>query len=174
MLLMLCFTNQYLIPITTTTKYYIIQLNVDAFFNEYFKPTEDDNTVATMEGICHFAETFFKIDPMTDIRILVFLWKMIEGQGNYFSSFNTATLKKSSSLSSSSSNRTSSLGSNSRPSPSAGTEDKSFQPGHFSKEQFQNGCNKLNIQTELSLSLLLPTLDTGFLDKTEFRDFFKV
>jgi hypothetical protein len=148
-------------------------LDIDAFFQQYFIPTEDG--VATMEGICHFAENFYKIDPMVDIRILVFLWKMIEGHGNHFH-FPTATLRTSSSLSSK--GRSTSTGSTSASSmlvdPSSPTSASTLQPGHFTKEQFQKGCLKTGIDTEAALRKWLSTLDTGFLEKNDFRNFFKV
>jgi len=39
----------------------------------------DDDTIATMEGICKFCE-LLEIDAMEDIRILVLLWKMEVGE----------------------------------------------------------------------------------------------
>jgi len=150
---------------STSTTASSSKLDVDEFFNQYFAPSEEQ--VANMEGICHFAETFFKIDPMEDTRILVFLWKMIEGRASMSMHYSSSSMKKSSSMSSKTAVKPSVADSSSSASPT-------MQPGHLTKEQFQKGCLNLGLDSEASLRKLLPTLDTGFLEKADFRDFFKV
>jgi hypothetical protein len=77
----------------------------------------------------------------------------------------TATLKKSSSLTKTST-KPSSVS-------SATPSDTSIQPGQLTQEQFERGCSRYGLDSESSLRNFLPTLDTGFLDKKEFRDFYK-
>lgn len=48
------------------------------------------------------------------------------------------------------------------------------KPAQISKEEWMAGCRKLQVDSLDKLKALLPSLDTGFLDRTEFRDFYKV
>jgi hypothetical protein len=88
---------------------------------------EDDDTVASMEGISNLCDQL-EIDPLEDIRILVLLWKL-------------------------------------------GAKEK---PAQISKDEWMAGCRKLQVDSVDKLKNLLPSLDTGFLDRTEFKDFYKV
>jgi len=87
----------------------------------------DDDTIATMEGVCKFCE-LIEIDAMEDIRILVLLWKMEVGED---------------------------------------------RPAQITRDEWKKGCMKLNIDTIEKFKQLLPTLDTGFLVASEFREFYK-
>lgn len=48
------------------------------------------------------------------------------------------------------------------------------KPGQISKEEFLSGCQRLQIDSISKLQALIPSLDTGFLDEVEFKDFYKV
>ena len=87
----------------------------------------EDQTVASMEGICTLCEKL-DIDPLEDIRVLVLLWKL-------------------------------------------GSKEK---PAQITKDEWLSGCNKLQVDSLKKLKDLLPSLETGFLDQTEFKDFYKV
>ena len=47
------------------------------------------------------------------------------------------------------------------------------KPAQISKEEWKKGCIKLQVDSMKKFQALLPALDTGFLDRTEFRDFYK-
>jgi len=47
------------------------------------------------------------------------------------------------------------------------------KPGHVMKGEFIAGCEKMNASSIEELTALLPTLDPGFLDRAEFREFYK-
>lgn len=48
------------------------------------------------------------------------------------------------------------------------------KPAQISKEEFMSGCFKLHIDSIEKIQALVPSLDTGFLDEVEFKDFYKV
>jgi hypothetical protein len=48
------------------------------------------------------------------------------------------------------------------------------KPAQITKEEWMAGCQKLKVDSVDKLNALLPSLDTGFLDRTDFRDFYKV
>lgn len=48
------------------------------------------------------------------------------------------------------------------------------KPAQISKEEFIEGCCKLHVDSIEKFQALIPSLDTGFLDETEFKDFYKV
>jgi DCN1-like protein 1/2 len=48
------------------------------------------------------------------------------------------------------------------------------KPAQITKEEFITGCYKLQIDSIDKFQALLPSLDTGFLDEMEFKDFYKV
>jgi hypothetical protein len=48
------------------------------------------------------------------------------------------------------------------------------KPAQISKDEWMSGCQKLQIDSIAKLKDLLPSLDTGFLDQAEFKDFYKV
>ena len=48
------------------------------------------------------------------------------------------------------------------------------KPTEIQKEEFISGCHKLQIDSIAKFKALLPGLDTGFMDREEFSDFFKV
>jgi hypothetical protein len=52
-----------------------------------------------------------------------------------------------------------------------GANDK---PAQINKEEWMQGCNKLQVDTVDKFKALLPSLDTGFLEQAEFKDFYKV
>lgn len=47
------------------------------------------------------------------------------------------------------------------------------KPTEIQKEEFIAGCHKLQIDSIAKFKALLPGLDTGFMDREEFSDFFK-
>mmetsp|Transcript_11205 Transcript_11205/g.24898 ORF Transcript_11205/g.24898 Transcript_11205/m.24898 type:complete len:217 (+) Transcript_11205:160-810(+) len=47
------------------------------------------------------------------------------------------------------------------------------KPGHIKKTEFQAGCLRLKASSVEALAALLPSMDPGFLDRSEFRDFYK-
>mmetsp|Transcript_2760 Transcript_2760/g.5249 ORF Transcript_2760/g.5249 Transcript_2760/m.5249 type:complete len:231 (+) Transcript_2760:96-788(+) len=47
------------------------------------------------------------------------------------------------------------------------------KPAQISKEEFISGCYKLHVDSIDKFQALLPSLDTGFLDQLEFKDFYK-
>lgn len=48
------------------------------------------------------------------------------------------------------------------------------KPAQISKDEWMKGCNKLQIDSIDKFISLLPALDTGFLDRNDFKDFYKV
>jgi len=100
---------------------------VEKLFAEILADPED-TSVATMEGISKFSERI-GIDPMEDVRILVLIWKMTNGD----------------------------------------TE----KPAQISKTEWIRGCQKLQVDSIAKFQNLLPSLEMGFLDQTEFKDFYK-
>lgn len=97
---------------------------VETLFAQY--ADEEDPTVIEMDGIAKLCEEL-DLDPESDIRILVLLWRL-------------------------------------------GSKEK---PAQISKEEFTSGCNDLQIDSIEKFKSLLPSLDTGFLDREEFKDFYK-
>jgi len=47
------------------------------------------------------------------------------------------------------------------------------KPAQITKEEWMAGCKKLQVDSIEKFKALLPSLDTGFLDRAEFRDFYK-
>lgn len=47
------------------------------------------------------------------------------------------------------------------------------KPAQISKEEWMAGCQKLKVDSIEKFKGILPSLDTGFLDRTDFRDFYK-
>lgn len=47
------------------------------------------------------------------------------------------------------------------------------KPGEISKTEFMDGCDKLKVRSLSSFKSLLPSLDTGFLDRDGFKGFYK-
>ncbi|CAB9516147.1 DCN1-like protein [Seminavis robusta] len=47
------------------------------------------------------------------------------------------------------------------------------KPAQISKQEWMQGCAKLNVDSIAKFQNILPSLDTGFLDQTEFKDFYK-
>jgi len=47
------------------------------------------------------------------------------------------------------------------------------KPGQVAREEWADGCRKLDIDSMIKLKEYLPQLETGFLEQAEFRDFFK-
>ena len=48
------------------------------------------------------------------------------------------------------------------------------KPAQISKEEWMRGCESLQVDSLEKFKEMLPSLDTGFLDQTDFRDFYKV
>jgi hypothetical protein len=48
------------------------------------------------------------------------------------------------------------------------------KPGEITKEEFLSGCNRLQVDSIDKLQALVPSLDTGFLDEVDFKEFYKV
>jgi hypothetical protein len=48
------------------------------------------------------------------------------------------------------------------------------KPAQISKDEWMSGCQKLQVDSVAKMKDLLPSFDTGFLDQTEFKDFYKV
>ena len=47
------------------------------------------------------------------------------------------------------------------------------KPAQISKDEWKKGCISLQVDSMAKFKAMLPALDTGFLDRTEFKDFFK-
>jgi hypothetical protein len=48
------------------------------------------------------------------------------------------------------------------------------KPAQITRDEWLAGCAKLNIVSIDSIKSLLPSLDPGFMDQTEFRELYKV
>eukprot|EP00985_Skeletonema_marinoi_P017827 scaffold9868_cov84-Skeletonema_marinoi.AAC.4 len=48
------------------------------------------------------------------------------------------------------------------------------KPAEISKEEFMTGCNKLQLDSIDKFTNFLPALDTGFMERDEFKEFYKV
>jgi hypothetical protein len=48
------------------------------------------------------------------------------------------------------------------------------KPAQITIDEWMAGCAKLNIVSIDSIKSLLPSLDPGFMDQTEFRELYKV
>ncbi len=48
------------------------------------------------------------------------------------------------------------------------------KPAEIQKDEWVSGCRKLQLDSIDKFKALLPSLDTGFLERDEFADFFKV
>ena len=48
------------------------------------------------------------------------------------------------------------------------------KPAEIQKEEWIAGCHKLQIDSIDKFKKLLPSLDTGFMDREDFNDFYKV
>lgn len=47
------------------------------------------------------------------------------------------------------------------------------KPGQITKEEFLSGCSDLQVDSISKFKKLLPSLDTGFMDQDEFKEFYK-
>lgn len=47
------------------------------------------------------------------------------------------------------------------------------KPAQISKTEWMQGCGKLQVDSVSKFETVLPSLDTGFLDQSEFKDFYK-
>ena len=81
-----------------------------------------------MENISDFIEQTTALVPLTDVRVLVLLWK-----------FNAVS-----------------------------------KPAQISKKEWMAACHNHLIDSVDKLKALVPSLDAGFLDQNEFKDFYKV
>jgi hypothetical protein len=48
------------------------------------------------------------------------------------------------------------------------------KPGQISREEFLSGCRRLNVDSTAKLQALIPSLDMGFMDEADFKEFYKV
>lgn len=48
------------------------------------------------------------------------------------------------------------------------------KPAQITKEEWMSGCRKLQTDSVEKFAALLPSLDTGFLDRSDFKEFYKV
>lgn len=48
------------------------------------------------------------------------------------------------------------------------------KPASISRKEWLGGCQKHHITSDKKLKAFVPSLDTGFLDRSEFKDFYKV
>ena len=48
------------------------------------------------------------------------------------------------------------------------------KPAEIQKDEWISGCRKLQLDSIDKFKTLLPSLDTGFMERDEFADFFKV
>lgn len=48
------------------------------------------------------------------------------------------------------------------------------KPAQISKDEWMSGCQTLHVDSIDGFIELLPSLELGFLDQTDFRDFYKV
>mmetsp|Transcript_27546 Transcript_27546/g.39440 ORF Transcript_27546/g.39440 Transcript_27546/m.39440 type:complete len:271 (+) Transcript_27546:136-948(+) len=49
----------------------------------------------------------------------------------------------------------------------------SEKPGHVTKEEWIKGCEKLGIDSIDKIKRMLPSLETGFIDEDDFKEFYK-
>ncbi|KAL7453738.1 hypothetical protein ACHAWC_006908 [Mediolabrus comicus] len=47
------------------------------------------------------------------------------------------------------------------------------KPAEISREEWMSGCNRLQLDTVAKFTNYLPALDTGFMDRDEFKEFYK-
>jgi len=47
------------------------------------------------------------------------------------------------------------------------------KPAQISKDEWMSGCNRLQVDSIDKFQSILPSLDTGFLERTEFKEFYK-
>ena len=47
------------------------------------------------------------------------------------------------------------------------------KPAQISREEWMTACNRMNIAQMQDFQTLLPSLDTGFMDRDDFKDFYK-
>mmetsp|Transcript_9616 Transcript_9616/g.12468 ORF Transcript_9616/g.12468 Transcript_9616/m.12468 type:complete len:243 (-) Transcript_9616:131-859(-) len=100
--------------------------NILQMFAEFANDPNNVKFSMDMEGICALCEKI-GMDPESDVRILVLLWK---------------------------------LGANAR-------------PGEISKEEFVKGCESLGLDTPQKIKDYLPALELGFMDRDDFKGFYK-
>lgn len=144
---------------------------------EMFKTISEDpsdpNAPATMEGISILGDRL-GIDAAEDIRILIFLWKLGVGKAAASETPTNARSSNSSNYysgySGSSSYSKPKPKNNSTPPPALSSN---FVPGTIQPSEWKHGCLSLNVDSWESLEALIPSFDLGFLDQTEFRDFYK-
>jgi hypothetical protein len=48
------------------------------------------------------------------------------------------------------------------------------KPGMITREEWMTGCHRLQVDSVAKFQSLLPSLETGFLDQAEFKEFYKV
>lgn len=48
------------------------------------------------------------------------------------------------------------------------------KPGQITREEFLSGCSELQVNSYANLKKLIPSLDTGFMDREDFKEFYKV
>jgi Cullin binding len=113
------------------------------------------------------------MDAAEDIRILILLWKLGVGKS---STSETPTSTSSSNSSGGKYGRSGSSGNsktNNRNSTPAMVLNSNFVPGTIQPAEWKHGCLHLNLHSWESFEAFKPSLDIGFLDQTEFRDFYK-
>lgn len=47
------------------------------------------------------------------------------------------------------------------------------KPAQISRHEWMTACSKMNLSSIESIQKIMPSLDTGFLDRSEFKDFYK-
>ena len=116
---------------------------------------EDDPNVAGMEGECIFchcvqlSSLFTSISKILTIKLLSGICKLCEQlQLDPLEDVRVLVLLHK-------------LGANKK-------------PAEISREEWMSGCNRLQLDTVAKFTNYLPALDTGFMDRDEFKEFYKV
>lgn len=125
---------------------------------------EDDPSVATMEGMffClfnktnHFSYIYTSPSHNSSLYILIILLIILAGICKIAEQLNIDPLEDIRILV-----LLHKLGANEK-------------PGQISRLEWTNGCEKLRTDSIDKLQALLPSLDVGFMENNEFRDFYKV
>ena len=111
----------------------------------------EDATVIDLEGIATLCEGL-ALDPEADIRVLLLIWKFQCCPGPHDADDDDAASQRGN-----------------------GGDGGGGVPGQISQQEFLRGCSRFQIYSLHTMQTrFLPSLDTGFLDRHEFKGFYKV
>lgn len=114
-------------------------------------PRPEDATVIDLEGIATLCEGL-ALDPEADIRVLLLIWKFQCCPGPHDADDDDAATQRGN-----------------------GGDGGGGVPGQISQQEFLRGCSRFQIYSLHTMQTrFLPSLDTGFLDRHEFKGFYKV